>query len=271
MTLTLRHGALALGSFAALCAFTMWSPFHARAAESSFTDAQKAEMGDVIKNYLLENPQVIFEAADKYKAQQEAETIKKAETSIKDNIEYLTRADAPSTGNPKGDVTVVEFFDYNCGYCKKALPDIHNLSKSDANVRVVFKEMPIVGPTSRTAALWALAANKQGKYFEFHVAVMDHKGPKEDAEMEKLAKDLGLDVEKMKKDIESQDIKNELAKDMTVAGEIGVQGTPAFIVGTTFIPGYVGEEGLKQAIADVRSKAKGGEEPAKPDAPKKDG
>jgi predicted DsbA family dithiol-disulfide isomerase len=102
---------------------------------------------------------------------------------------------------------------------------------------------------------------------------MDHKGPKEDAEMEKLAKALGLDVEKMKKDIESQEIKDELVKDMTVAGEIGVQGTPAFIVGTTFIPGYVGEEGLKQAIADVRAKAKGGAEakPETPDAPKKDG
>ena len=113
--------------------------------------------------------------------------------------------------------------------------------------------------TSKTAALWALAAHEQGKYFEYHVALMDHKGPNEEAQLEKLAKDTGLDTEKMKKDIAGGKIEKDLEKVMAVAREIGVSGTPAFIVGSTFIPGYVGEDGLKQAIEDERKKMKEGE------------
>ncbi len=261
MNFRLKRKALTFTTIAGLCAFAALTPIKGMSADAAFTDAQKKEMGEIIKSYLMENPQVIFDAADKYKAQQEAESMKKAETSIKDNIQSLTSASSPSTGNPKGDITIVEFFDYNCGYCKKALPDIQNLIKADSNLRVVFKEMPILGPTSRTAALYALAANKQGKYFEYHSALMNHKGPKEPAELEKVAKEIGLDVEKLKKDVESEDVTKELVTDMTVAGEIGVQGTPAFIVGTTFLPGYVGEEGLKQAIDAERAKLKGGAAP----------
>ena len=218
----------------------------------SFSDAQKEEMGAVIKEYLMENPSVIFESIEAYRAQEEENARKQAEEKIDDNIEYLTRADAPSVGNPDADITVVEFFDYNCGYCKRALPDIQALTKDDPNVRVVFKEMPILGPTSRTAALWALAAHKQGKYFDYHVALMEHRGPKEEAELEKLAKGLDLDVEKMKADIASGEIGKEVDKVLEVGREIGVSGTPAFIVGETFVPGYVGEEGLKAAVQTER-------------------
>lgn len=244
---------LSLSVFTAFTAFT----FHnAHAAEGTFSAAQKEEIGKIVREYLLENPSIVFEAADKYKQQQEEEMAKKAEASIKDHIEYLTRADAPSAGNPKGDVTIVEFFDYNCGYCRKALEDLQTLIKNDPNVRVVFSEMPILGPTSRTAALWALAANKQGKYFEFHTAVMHHKGLKEEAELEKLAQNVGLDIKKLKEDVKSEDIIAMLEKDIEVGRSIGVQGTPAFIIGTSFVPGYIGEEGLKKAVAEARSKAK---------------
>lgn len=150
----------------------------------------------------------------------------------------------------------MEFFDYNCGYCKRAIPDIQNVLKDDENVRFVFKEMPILGPSSRTAALWALAAHNQDKYFDYHVALMEFRGPKEEAQLEKLARDAGLDVEKMKQDIADGNIEEELNKVMSVASEIGVSGTPAFIVGETFIPGYIGEDGLKEAIKAEREKAK---------------
>ena len=222
----------------------------------SFNDAQKEEMGVIIKEYLLKNPNVIFESIEAYRAQEEENARKQAEEKISDNIEYLTRADAPSIGNPDADVTVIEFFDYNCGYCKRAVPDIQALTKDDPNVRVVFKEMPILGPTSRTAALWALAAHRQDRYFDYHVALMEHRGPKEEAELEKLAKGLDLDVEKMKADIASGELGKEVDKVLEVGREIGVSGTPAFIVGQTFVPGYIGEDGLKSAVQTERDAMK---------------
>ncbi len=224
-------------------------------AQASFTDAQKAEIGGIVKEYLMENPKVIFDAADSYRDQQEAEARKNAETSIKENIEILTSADAPSVGNPNGDVTVVEFFDYNCGYCKKALTDIQAVLKEDKNLRVVFKEMPILGPTSRTAALWALAAHEQGKYFDYHVALMEHRGEKNDVELEKIASTLGLDIAKMKTDIASEKIVANLDQSLEIARKIGVSGTPAFIIGTKFIPGYIGDDGLKAAVKEQRDSA----------------
>lgn len=254
MIFTFRHCALAIGTVATLGAWSAMT-FPAQAADG-FTDAQKAEMGEIIRAYILDNPQVIFEAVDKYKLKQEAESLQKAETSIKENIAFLTREDAPSVGNPKGDVTIVEFFDYNCGYCKRALPDIQKLIEEDKNLRVVFKEMPILGPTSRTTSLWALAANKQHKYWEFHIAAMEHQGPKDDAALEKIAKDVGLDIAQLKKDIESDAVKDELNKDMEIAGQIGVQGTPAFIIGMKFVPGYIGLDGLKDAVKEAREAAK---------------
>ncbi|MCB9982764.1 MAG: DsbA family protein [Rhodospirillales bacterium] len=251
MRFTLRKTALAFTALTLMGSGAAWA-----AEDAVFTDAQKDAMGAVIKDYLMENPNVIFEAIEAQRAQQEADAKKQAEVKILEHIDYLTRADAPSVGNPNADVTVVEFFDYNCGYCKRALPDIQATIKDDENLRVVFKEMPILGPTSKTAALWALAAHKQGKYFDYHVALMEHRGPKEEAELEKLAKGLELDVEKMKEDIASGEIEKELDKVTEVGREIGVSGTPAFIVGKTFIPGYVGEDGLKDAIKAEREKNK---------------
>ena len=225
------------------------------AQEASFSAAQKEELGTIIKEYLMDNPSVIMEAVESYRTQQEREAQKQAEERIAANIDALTSSDAPSVGNPEADVTVVEFFDYNCGYCKRALPDIQKVVDQDDNVRFVFQEMPILGDSSRKAAEWALAAHNQGKYFEYHVALMEHRGPKEDDQLEKLASDVGLDVEQMKKDIASGDIDKELQEALNMAREIGVSGTPAFIVGKTFIPGYIGEDGLKEAISQEREKA----------------
>lgn len=232
----------------------------ANAADEAFSSAQKDAIGEVIQEYLKENPAVVIEAIEAYRSQEQEREKMQAAEKIVDNKAYLTRADAPSVGNPEGDITVVEFFDYNCGYCKRALPDIQKIVKDDPNVRVVFKEMPILGPTSRTAAEWALAAHMQGKYFEYHTALMEHRGPKDDEQLAKLAEKVGLDVEKAKADAKGDAVEKDLERVTEVAREIGVNGTPAFIVGDTFVPGYVGEDGLKNAIAEERKKqdAKGG-------------
>lgn len=221
-----------------------------------FDTQQKEAIESIIQDYLLKNPKIVMDAAQAFQEQQMAEQKKKAESAISDNLARLTSADAPSVGAKDADVTVVEFFDYNCGYCKRALDDVRAAVKDDPKVRFVFKEMPILGPTSLTAAKWAMAAHEQGKYFEFHSAVMDHRGPKEESHLSKIAESLGLDVAKMKKDAESDAVKKQIDEDLELARTIGISGTPAFIVGKTMHGGYLGEDGLKQAIEDEREAAK---------------
>ncbi len=241
----------AIAGLAGFFAISQSSPANAEFAE--YSPAQKEALGAVIKDYLLENPQVIFEAIEKHRADEEKRQKEQAASAIQDNIAKLTAADAPSIGPADADITIVEFFDYNCGYCKKALPDIQAISESDKKVRFVFKEMPILGPTSMTAAQWAIAAKKQGKYFEYHSALMEFRGPKEEKQLEKLAKDVGLDIEQMKKDAASDEVRNLINDDIALARTIGIGGTPAFIVGETLYPGYIGEQGLKSAIKDARA------------------
>lgn len=237
----------------ALFAFGSGSVSHAEES-AAFDSAQKTAIENIIKEYLVSNPEVIFEAVDAHREKQEQEQRAQAENAIGDNIDALTSGDAPSIGPADADVTVVEFFDYNCGYCKRVVPDIQAAVKDDPKVRFVFKEMPILGPTSRTAAQWALAANKQGKYFEYHVALMEHRGPKEDEQLSKLAKDLGLNVDKMKVDAASDEVQAQIDADVALAKKIGINGTPAFIVGKTLFPGYIGKDGLVQSIADERKR-----------------
>ncbi|MGH1398734.1 MAG: DsbA family protein [Alphaproteobacteria bacterium] len=225
-----------------------------KAAE--FNDTQKGEIEGIVKAYLMENPDVIFDSIEAYKAKQAEEEASKAQNAIKDNLAAMTAEDAPSIGASAADadVTVIEFFDYNCGYCKRAIPDIQSVVKDDAKVRFVFKEMPILGPTSRVAASWALAAHKQGKYFDYHVAIMEHRGPKNEEELSKLAEKLGLDADKMKEDANSEEIKKELEEDIAFAREIGINGTPAFIIGGKLYGGYLGKDGLKATIKETREK-----------------
>ncbi|GJL85825.1 MAG: hypothetical protein DHS20C02_16000 [Micavibrio sp.] len=223
-------------------------------AGQELTDGQKQEVEQVIKDYLLENPEVIMKSVELYQVNKEKDKDKNAAAKVDEHNAYLTSSDAPSAGNPDGDVIIVEFFDYNCGYCKKALSDIQKVMDADKNVRFVFREMPILGPTSLTAAQWALAAHKQGKYFEYHAALMEHRGSKSESELSKLAEGLGLDADKMKTDANSAEVKTMLKKSIDVAREIGIQGTPAFILNGQLVRGYMGPDGLKRAIDDARKK-----------------
>ncbi len=226
----------------------------AQAQDASFSDAQKEEMRTVFKEYLMENPELIADAMTALRDKQENMQAEQAKAKITEYAEYFKTADLPYTGNKDGDVVVVEFFDYNCGYCKKAFPDVQALLKKDPNVKVVFMEMPILGPTSLTAAQWAEAAHKQGKYFEFHTALFDHQGQYDVEELRKLATDLGLDVAQMEKDAQSEEVQERINKSVQVGQDIGARGTPAFIVGDTLFPGYIGEAALIQSVADARKK-----------------
>ncbi len=227
-------------------------------AVAGFTDAQKVEIGAIIKDYLMENPKVIFDAVEIHQQREEEQQAARAQAAIQSKYEKLIAPEAPSVGASaaEADVTIVEFFDYNCGYCKRALPAVQEIVKSDPKVRFVFKEMPILGETSKTASAWALAAAKQDKYFAYHVALMEFRGPKEPEQLAKIAEDLGLDVEKMKEDVESPEVHAEILADVELAREIGISGTPAFIFGQELVPGYIDKDSMQAKIAQYREAMK---------------
>ncbi|HBR69954.1 MAG TPA: thioredoxin [Rhodospirillaceae bacterium] len=247
-----------ISMFAALAvtgALVIASSIDKTQAAEEITEGQKAEIKKMIEDYLMENPQVIMKSVEEYQKLQEKGMEAAASAKVVEHQDFLVSKDAPSAGNPDGDVTVVEFFDYNCGYCKRALSDIQELIGQDPGVRFVFHELPVLGPSSALAAQWALAAHKQGKYFEYHAALMTHNGNKDEAELTGIGTQLGLDTEKLKQDANSPEIQAMLQKGIEVSRDLGIQGTPGFVIGDRIVRGYIGPEGLKGAIAEEREKA----------------
>ena len=222
----------------------------AHADEQALT---KAQVEQVVHDYIMNNPKLIMDSVDDY--QKKAMQARSSE-GLKKNKESLTKdTSSPEAGNPKGDVTVVEFFDYNCHFCKGAFPAVQSLLEKDKNVRIVFKEFPILGPTSETAAKWALAADKQKKYFEFHTAMMNNKEPISDDLLAKVAKGVGMDVDKAKADVASPEVVQQIAKNRALAGELDINGTPAFVIGDDISRGAIPEEEMALKISQVRSAA----------------
>ncbi len=214
----------------------------------------KAEIEKIVMEYVKSNPQVLIESLENYRVEQEQEKKMGAQEKLKVHKAYLEDKKAPFVGNVDADVIITEFFDYNCGYCRRAMPDIQALVKEDSNVRFVFREMPILSENSNEIAKWSLAAHKQGKYFELHVALMEFRGNRNAKTIKKMAADLGLDAEQLEKDANSRSVAKELAKDLSVARDIGIQGTPAFVINGEMFPGYLGPEGLKRAVESARQK-----------------
>lgn len=242
--------ALALFAVAGIATFAL----PANAAQDQFNEEQTEAIGEIVRDYLVTNPEVIIEAMEAYQQNRAEIEARQFEENLSGHSEKLfNNPDAPFEGNPDGNITVVEFFDYNCGYCKKALTDVVTLLGEDKNVKVVFLEMPILSEASREAARWALAADKQGKYYDYHVALMSHSGPKNAASFEKIGKDLGLDIEQLRKDAKDPAIQAAIDENLAIAQSLGIRGTPAFVIGDTLAPGYLGTEGLKAAVAQARA------------------
>jgi protein-disulfide isomerase len=155
-------------------------------------------------------------------------------------------------GNLEGNVTVVEFFDYNCGYCKTMFPSLMDVLEEDGNVRLVLKELPILGPASEVAAKAALAARKQGKYGEFHRALITHRGSLTEPVIYQVALDTGLNVDRLRADMKDKGIADIIARNRDLARELQVTGTPALFISENFFPGAMSKDNLKAAIADAR-------------------
>ncbi len=224
------------------------------AQAQSFNDDQKKEIGEIVRAYLLEHPELLLEVSKELESRQAAEEAKQRESALAENADAIFRSPHDLVaGNPKGDVTVVEFFDYNCSWCKKGLPEVMALIGQDKNVRLVLKEFPIFGGDSDYAAMAALASAKQGKYWEFHTALLAHEGKVTRAVVDEIAVEKGLDINKMKEDMKSPEISKVLADTHKLAEKLNITGTPAFVVDRTLVPGYVPADGLMAAINDVRA------------------
>ena len=219
------------------------------------TTEQKNSVETIINDYLLKNPAVIRKALDSLQAQEANQKKLQQAAALKNRrAELLSNPASPITGNPKGDITIVEFFDYNCGYCKRVVKTVKDLILLDGGVRLVFKEFPILGPSSEIAAKSALAADKQGKYVEFHNELM-RAGPINFERVKATARKLGLDLERLKKDTQNPEIEQEIMKNYQLAEELGINGTPAFIIGDELIPGAIELDQFKKIIASERRKA----------------
>ncbi|MDX9689345.1 MAG: DsbA family protein [Proteobacteria bacterium] len=229
----------------------------AEAPAAVFTDEQKTAIEDIVRNLLTEkDPEIIVQGANKYQETAEKADRQKGEEAVKNNKDELFNdPSSPVAGNPKGDVTVVEFFDYNCGYCKVSAETLRKLISEDKNIRVVFKEFPIFGPASNKLSHIALASAKQGKYFDFHMALLSAKDRVTEAHAYEIAKKVGLDVEKLKKEAKNPAYETALNKNKQLAAKIGARGTPYFVVGEKVFGGAIPYEDLVHAIKEERESA----------------
>lgn len=225
------------------------------ASAAEFNDAQKAEIQAIVKDYLVKNPEILRDMAQALQeADRVAEDKQRGETLTAHKDAMFNDAGDFVAGNPKGKVTLVEFFDYNCGYCKKSFPAVLSLAEKDKDLRIVLKELPIFGGDSDYAAKAAVAAHMQGKYWELHQALFKHEGKVTAEVVDAAAKDAGMDVAKMKADMAGEAVQAKLAKNEELARAMAFTGTPAFVVDDVVIPGAVPLEALEQTLKDVRDR-----------------
>jgi protein-disulfide isomerase len=224
---------------------------------AGFTDAQKAEITQIIKDVLNKEPEIIINAAQAFQAKQAADADKKMTEAVSKYKEQLFNdAKDPVDGNPKGTITMVEFFDYNCGFCKKVHDPLVELVKTEKDVKLVYKQFPILSDTSKVAARAALAAAKQGKYQEMHNALFAFHGAYDEAAVLDLAAKAGLDKDKLKKDMASPEVEAQLNASLELAGNIGARGTPTFVIEDKVVPGAMSLEEMKKTLAEIRERKK---------------
>ena len=223
------------------------------ASSQPFSDTQRHAIESIIKDYLVQHPDVLQDAMDALdKRQKQADADKAHEMIVAHNASLFNSPHQVVLGNPQGKVTMVEFFDYNCGFCKRALPDMVELLKTDPDLKFVLKEFPVLGPGSVEAAHVAVAVRMQDgtgkKYLEFHQKLLGGRGPADKAHALAAAKDVGFDMARIEKDMDSDEVKNTIDEDMKLADALGVNGTPSYVVGDELVIGAVGLDELKAKI-----------------------
>lgn len=243
----------AVTAIAAL-ALCMALPF-APASAQSFDDAQRAEIGEIVRDYLLANPEVMIEVQEALEAQRTAEEDERRKDVIATASDDLFRDPSdPVLGNPAGDVTIVEFFDYNCGFCRRAMEDMNALIETDPNLRFVLKEFPILGEDSQAAHMVALAFNRlmPQSYGEFHEQLMNVDGRANEQSAIRIAVALGADEDALRQEMANPANARSVETTYLLAEALGITGTPSYVVGNQMVPGALGEQTLRDKIAEVR-------------------
>jgi protein-disulfide isomerase len=239
----------AAASVAALLAFA--APQTARAAE--FTAPQTTEIQSIVREYLIAHPEVLQEAMAELEKRQGMAEVEKHKAAVKEYSQAIFSSPRQvNLGNPDGNVTFVEFFDYNCGYCKRAMSDMLTLIKDDSKLKVVLKEFPVLGPGSVEAAQVAVAVRMQDKtgkkYLEFHQKLMGGRGQADKAHAMAAAKDAGLNMAQIEKDLTSPEVKATLEENFKIAEALGMNGTPSYVIGSDVVVGAVGLPALQEKI-----------------------
>lgn len=232
----------------------------ADAPSSTMSEDQKKEIQKIVHDYLVSNPEVLLEASQALQQKQQQNMQQQAKSAIQENASQLFQGKLTTVGNAKGNVTIVEFFDYQCIHCKKMSPTMGSLIKKDSDLRVIYKEFPIFGKSSEMASRAALAAGMQGKYQAMHEALFKIEKRLDKQLILDTAKSVGLDLAKLKKDMDSKEVTDILESNRKLAEKLHLMGTPAFIVAATtdgqlksgsepsFIPGAASEESLQELI-----------------------
>ena len=235
----------------ALC----WAP--PAASAQSFSDTQRGDIEKIIKSYLVSHPEVLEEAIAELNKRQAAAEEQKHEASVAENASKIFNSPRGVVlGNKNGDVTFVEFFDYNCGYCKRAMADMLDLMKTDPKLKVVLKEFPVLSPGSVEAAQVAVAVRMQDpggkKYLDFHQRLLGGRGPADKAHALAAAKEAGLDMARFEKDMSSPEVKATIDENFKLAEAMGMNGTPSYVIGKQVVVGAIGLEGLREKIGLAR-------------------
>lgn len=217
-------------------------------------ELSEARVKELVYEAIRENPGIVLEAVEILRVR-EAQAQAQTQADVLSDQRQILEADpnAPVLGNPDGDVTVVEFFDYNCPYCRQAMPVVQELLEFDPNARLVYREWPILGDGSVFATKAALASRNQGKYEEFHWALMGMSGRAVEASVLRIAREVGLDIDRLRADMESDEVNEHIQKSMELAQALGFSGTPSFVVGDNLVPGLVDAAKLIELVEGTRA------------------
>jgi protein-disulfide isomerase len=230
-------------------------PYAVRADE--FSAPQRGEIEKIVRDYLIAHPEVLQEAMAELDKRQTAAEAEKHKDVVKQQAATLFSSPRQvNLGNPQGNVTFVEFFDYNCGYCKRAMGDMLTLLKDDPKLKIVLKEFPVLGPGSVEAAQVAVAVRMQDKtgkkYLEFHQKLLGGRGPADRAHALAVAKDIGMNMAQIDKDMQSPEVKATLEENFKLAEQLGLNGTPSYVIGDNVVVGAIGLQGLEEKINTAR-------------------
>jgi protein-disulfide isomerase len=227
------------------------------ASAQGVSDVQRSDIEKIVREYLIAHPEVLEEAMSELSKRQAAADAEKHQASIAKNADTIFNSQRGVTiGNKDGDVTFVEFFDYNCGYCKRAMADMLDLMKADPKLKVVLKEFPVLSQGSVEAAQVAVAVRMQDptgkKYLDFHQKLLGGRGAADKARALAAAKEAGLDMAKLEKDLGSPEVKATLEENLKLAESLGMNGTPSYVIGKQIVIGAVGADALREKISTAR-------------------